>query len=94
MTANLFSIRMEPQGADSVFHFRDRPNLDSALNPTSDQLPFANGPRFVVASYSPGIIGDVQRFFDAATLEKEWVTKYGTRVKCAWVLIVAGCGWD
>ena len=66
----------------------------SALNSVPDQLPFGNGPRFVVASYDPGVIGDVQRFFDAVTLEKEWVTKNGTRVKCACVLILAGCGWD
>ena len=94
LAANLFSIRAESNGTESVFHFRDRPNMDSVLNPTPDQLPFANGPRFELASYTPGVVGDVQRFFDFVTLEKEWVTKHGTRVKCAWVLIFAGCGWD
>ena len=92
--AKLFSTRLAPDQAESVFHFRERPTMVSALNSVPDQLPFGNGPRFVVASYDPGVIGDVQRFFDAVTLEKEWVTKNGTRVKCAWVLILAGCGWD
>jgi hypothetical protein len=92
--ADLFSMRIESNEAESAFHFRDRVSLDSALNPVPAQLPFANGPRFEVASYTPGAIGDVQRFFDAVTLKKEWVTKNGTRVACVWVLILAGCGWD
>jgi len=94
MTANLFSMRTESKEKNAAFHFRDRPNMDSNLNPVPNQLPFANGPHFVVASYTPGLTGDVQRFFDTVTLEKEWVTKNGTRVKCAWVLILGGCGWD
>jgi len=94
LAANLFSIRTESNGTESVFHFRDRPTLDYVLNLSPEQLPFANGPRFEVASYTPGVVGDVQRFFDIVTLEKEWVTKNGTRVKCGWVLIFAGCGWD
>lgn len=94
LAANLFSMRTESNGTESVFHFRDRPNMDSVLNLSPEQLPFANGPRFEVVSYTTGVVGDIQRFFDIVTLEKEWVTKNGTRVKCGWVLIFAGCGWD
>ncbi len=91
---NLFPKMRASADSQSSFHFRDRPNLDSVLNPVPEQLPFADGPRFVVDSYDPGVMGNVQRFWDAVTLEKEWMTKNGTKVTCAWILIIGGCGWD
>lgn len=75
------------------FHFPDRPDLVAMLDQPMQELPFDYTPGLVHFAYDPGIKGDLQRFWDVITPEFGWTTDNGTEVRCAWVLIVAACGW-
>ena len=60
-------------------------------------VPFVNSetdkPRVEMDFYSHGVLGSVERFFDKITIEKEFTTKYGTKIKCAMVGILMACSW-
>ena len=75
------------------FHFPQRPNLVKILDQPMQELPFDYTPGLVYFAYDPGIKGDLQRFWDVITPEFGWTSKYGTEVKCIWVLVIAACGW-
>lgn len=75
------------------FHYPQTANLITMLNKPMQQLPFMYKPGLIHFAYEPGMKGDLQRFWDVITPEFGWTTKYGTEVKCKWVLIIAGCGW-
>lgn len=75
------------------FVFRSRPSLDDVLNEPSVQLPFRDQRIYLVDSYSPGLSGSVEKFFDAVTVPFGWKTKNNTRIQCAWVLIITACSW-
>lgn len=75
------------------FHYPVRRNLVSMLDRPMQELPFKYTPGLVHFAYAPGVKGDLQRFWDVITPEFGWTTRYGTEVKCIWVLIVGGCGW-
>lgn len=62
--------------------------MDQAL----PALPFED-PEGPFRFYSVGIRGDVERAFDSVTKEFGWTTRYGTKVKCAYVLVIVSCGW-
>ena len=56
------------------------------------EVPFADA-EYQWVMYSSGIEGDVERAFDAVTKTWGFTTRYGTKVKCAWVLVIVSCGW-
>lgn len=91
--APVFGSRDSRPGDPAEFHLRARPGLDEVLNAPSLQLPFADTRIYLVDSYSPGIGGSVERFFDGVTVPFGFTTKSNTRVQCAWVLVFAGCNW-
>jgi len=75
------------------FHFPLRKDLLEMLDQPLPDLPFEYTPGLVYFAYEPGWQGDLQRFWDVITPEFGWRTKYGTEVKCALILIIAGCVW-
>ncbi|WP_395374584.1 hypothetical protein [Marinicella sp. W31] len=60
-------------------------------------IPYVNNetdkPRVDMNFYAPGFEGSIERFFDKITVEKEFTTKYGTKIKCAMVGILMACSW-
>lgn len=87
------AIQINSQPANKAFHFPDRDNMITMLDRPVNDLPFAYTPGLVEFSYDPGVKGDMQRFFDKITPEFSWRTKYRTKVKCKWVLVIVACGW-
>lgn len=75
------------------FHLPERSDLLAMLDRPMQDLPFEYTPGLIRFAYKPGIIGDLQRFGDKITPEFGWITKYGTEVRCVWVLVIAACGW-
>lgn len=75
------------------FHYPIRPGLLVKLNQPMQELPFAYTPGLVHFAYDPGVKGDLQRFWDVITPEFGWRTRYGTEVRCKWLLVIVGCGW-
>jgi hypothetical protein len=78
---------------EKAFHFPVKPNMITMLDKPIPDLPFAYTPDLVHFAYDPGVKGDLQRFWDNITPEFGLRTKYGTEVKCVWVLVVVACGW-
>lgn len=89
----LFGHGVTPSETRPDFYLRDRAGLEDVLNAPSLQLPFADTRIYLVDSYSPGVGGSVERFFDSVTVPFGWTTKNNTRVQCGWVLVFAGCSW-
>lgn len=75
------------------FHYPVRQSMISMLDQPLPDVPFAYTPDLVHFAYDPGVKGDLQRFWDVITPEWGFRTKYGTEVRCIWVLIFAGCAW-
>lgn len=75
------------------FHYPVRQSMISMLDQPLPDVPFAYTPDLVHFAYDPGVRGDLQRFWDVITPEWGFRTKYGTEVRCIWVLIFAGCAW-
>jgi len=75
------------------FHYPIRPDLLVMLDQPMQELPFAYTPGLVNFAYDPGVKGDLQRFWDVITPEFGWRTRYGTEVRCIWILVIVGCGW-
>lgn len=94
-TGNIFGApsHNDPQAVQKEFHFPHRPNMLTMLDKPAPGLPFGYTPGLIEFAYDPGVKGDMQRFWDKITPEFGWRTKYGTKVKCKWVLVVAACGW-
>jgi hypothetical protein len=76
-----------------AFLVPNRPSMDMVLNSPSLQLPFEDRRIYIIDSYSPGIEGSFERFWDRVTLPFGWTTKGGTHFECAWILVIGGCGW-
>lgn len=91
----LFGKPMERSGTtvQTEFHYPERPSLVTMLNQPMQELPFEYTPGLIQFAYAPGLKGKLQRFGDRITPEFGWITKYGTEVKCIWVLVIAACGW-
>ena len=75
------------------YYVRYQPSVEDVINEPSLQLPFRDTRIYLVDSYDPGFMGDVQRFFDDVTVPFGFTTKNNTRVQCAWILVIAGCSW-
>ena len=95
MTANLFQIRPEPQGANPAFLFRDRPNLDSVLNPVP-KFFVVNRHHQLVNSYAPGFLGGLQQYWDTGTVAVEWQKANKNWFRCSLVRDYASCAllWE
>ena len=91
----IFGKPFEPISTASQedFHYPSRPDLLDQLNRPMQKLPFAYTHDLVYFAYDPGAKGGLQRFWDVITPEFGWRTKYGTEVRCIWVLVIVGCGW-
>jgi len=89
----LFGTAGAKDGELPDFFFRSRPVLEEVLNAPSLQLPFRDTRIYLVDSYSTGLAGEAERFFDAVTVPFGWTTKGNTRIQCVWVLIISGCSW-
>lgn len=83
----------EPDAPLPVYRTRPRTSLDDVLNEPVLHLPFEDTRIYLVDSYSPGIMGSVDRFFDNVTVPFGFTTKNNTRIQCGWTLIFAGCVW-
>ena len=75
------------------FHYPMRENMVTMLDKPMQNLPFEYKEGLVYFAYEPGVKGDLQRFWDDITPEFGWITRYGTEVKCVWILVIAACGW-
>lgn len=75
------------------FHYPVRQSMISMLDKPLPEIPFAYEEGLIYFAYDPGVKGDIQRFWDVITPEFGWRTKYGTEVKCKWLLVIAACGW-
>lgn len=63
--------------------FADIPYLDESV----DQ------PKLTMRFYPEGIEGHVEKFFDKITISKTFTTKYGTKIHCAVIGVIAACSW-
>jgi hypothetical protein len=63
------------------------------LNAPLPEMPFADTP-LDVPFYNMGFHGNMQRLRDAITQEFGFKTRYGTRVKCVFMVVMVACGWD
>ena len=88
-----YSTAAWKKSLQTEFHFPGKPNLIAMLDQPMQELPFEYTPGLVHFAYEPGVKGDLQRFWDKITPEFGWTTKYGTEVRCIWVLVIAGCAW-
>lgn len=61
----------------------DIPFLDESVDRPTVQMKF----------YAEGFTGHIEKFFDKITISKTFTTKYGTKIHCALIGVVAACGW-
>ncbi len=88
-----YSTKARQKSHAREFHIPDQQNLLAMLDKPMQELPFEYTPGLIRFAYEPGIKGKLQRFGDKITPEFGWITRYGTEVRCIWVLIIAACGW-
>jgi len=86
-------VLQQPAEFQKEFHYPVRPGMIAMLDQPMQELPFAFTPGLIHFAYDPGAKGDLQRFWDVITPEFGWRTKYGTEVRCIWMLVIVGCGW-
>ena len=63
--------------------FADLPYLDESVDK----------PKLTMRFYPEGIEGHVEKFFDKITISKTFTTKYGTKIHCAVIGVIAACSW-
>ena len=61
----------------------DIPFLDESVDRPTVQMKF----------YAEGFTGHIEKFFDKITISKTFTTKYGTKIHCALIGVIAACGW-
>ena len=93
VTDQLFGKAPVQDIPDPDYHRPAQEDMFTVLNAPLPELPFDYAQGLMKFSYEPGAIGKVQRFFDVITPEFGWTTRYGTKVECAWVLVIVACGW-
>lgn len=81
------------QDEKTDYYVRYQPVLEEMLNEPSLQLPFHDTRIYLVDSYDDGPAGAMQRFWYNVTVPFGFTTKNNTRVQCAWILVIAACGW-
>jgi hypothetical protein len=86
-------VLQQPSEFQKEFHYPVRQSMIAMLDQPMQELPFAYTPGLIHFAYDPGVKGDLQRFWDVITPEFGWRTKYGTEVRCIWMLVIVGCGW-
>jgi len=86
-------LLQQPSEFQKEFHYPVRAGMIAMLDQPMQELPFAYTPGLIHFAYDPGVKGDLQRFWDVITPEFGWRTKYGTEVRCRWMLVIVGCGW-
>jgi hypothetical protein len=95
ITEELFpdTLAKENVGFQAEYNNPERQSMIAMLNQPMPELPWAYEPGLIHFAYDPGIKGDLQRFWDVITPEIAFRTKYGTEVRCIWVLVIGGCAW-
>ena len=95
VTDKLFGkqVLQQPSEFQKEFHYPVRRSMITMLDQPMQELPFAFTPGLIHFAYDPGVKGDLQRFWNVITPEFGWRTKYGTEVRCTWMLVIVGCGW-
>jgi hypothetical protein len=95
VTDKIFGRQVSQQRSEfqKEFHYPVRQSMIAMLDQPMQELPFAYTPGLIHFAYDPGVKGDLQRFWDVITPEFGWRTKYGTEVRCIWMLVIVGCGW-
>jgi len=95
VTEQLFGKPLPTDNAEQVaeFHYPVRSSMLTMLDKPMPELPFAYQEGLVYFAYDPGVKGDLQRFWDVITPEFSHRTKYGTEIRCIWVLVIVACGW-
>lgn len=86
-------LKDKKPGPIAEFHYPERVNMIRMLDKPMPDLPFAYQENLIHFAYDPGVRGDLQQFWDVITPEFGWRTRYGTEVRCVWVLVIAACGW-
>jgi hypothetical protein len=86
-------VLQQPSEFQKEFHYPVRQSMMTMLDQPMQELPFAYTPGLIHFAYDHGVKGDLQRFWGVITPEFGWRTKYGTEVRCIWMLVVVGCGW-
>ncbi len=61
----------------------DIPFLDESVDKPKLQMKF----------YAEGLDGSIEKFFDKITISKTFTTKYGTKIHCALIGVIAACSW-
>lgn len=61
----------------------DIPFLDESVDKPKLQMKF----------YADGLDGSIEKFFDKITISKTFTTKYGTKIHCALIGVIAACSW-
>ena len=97
----MMSKAIDPKIEDAAFGINNKQNnfiakKYEASNMYAD-LPYldesVDAPQLELQFYAEGFTGNIERFFDAITYEKTFTTKYGTKISCAVVGVLAMCGW-
>jgi hypothetical protein len=62
-----------------------------------DDIPFldesVDRPTVEMRFYAEGLEGHIEKFFDKITISKTFTTKYGTKIHCALIGVIAACSW-
>ena len=62
-----------------------------------DDIPFldesVDRPTIEMRFYAEGLEGHIEKFFDKITISKTFTTKYGTKIHCALIGVIAACSW-
>jgi hypothetical protein len=61
----------------------DIPYLDESVDRPTIEMRF----------YAEGLEGHIEKFFDKITISKTFTTKYGTKIHCALIGVIAACSW-
>lgn len=95
VTDQLFGkvITRPETGVVADFQIPIKTSMITMLDKPMPDLPFAYQEGLIHFAYDPGVKGDLQRFWDVITPEVAFRTKYGTEVRCIWILIIGGCAW-
>lgn len=97
MIQNRTSIDITPE-----FQARTQPATDfyipeQEIHDWLADIPFldesVDKPKLQMKFYAQGFTGGIEKFFDKITISKTFTTKYGTKIHCALIGVIAACGW-
>jgi hypothetical protein len=97
MTHNRTSIEITPEFQARTGPARDFYIPKQDIENWLDDIPYldesVDRPTVEMRFYAAGIEGQIEKFFDKITISKTFTTKYGTKIHCALIGVVAACGW-